>query len=168
MGRSRMSKRTHKLRGMGDVGAVIGAAASIADAAAKLGVARSTVHRWVTSGKAPKPAGMRSEVAASVADVLAGAREPSAWAEQVRQARPAMDATETALLELAADTLTLARGEGHPMVRLAAMTRFQALVKQLRLDGGTAQESPAETSKPAAAPRRAVTHDPRRILSAVK
>jgi hypothetical protein len=89
----------------------------------------------------------------------------------VRAAR-AFDATASALLDLAVAAFILARDNPSALVRLSAMTRFQALVKQLRLDGaegegkgGEQPEAPATTKNP---PTRRVTHDPRRLLQAVK
>lgn len=158
------SKRSHKLRGLGDAGAVVAAASSMAEAAKQLGVERSTIWRWVKAGKVPPPGG--SAPAPVAAAVLRGEQTPEGWATDVRKVRT-LTATEDALLELAIKALHLAVEHVHPMVQLSAMTRFQALVKQLRLDGAEAEQPEAEPERVKMPPRR-VTHDPRKILQAVK
>lgn len=161
------SHSSHKLRRLGDAGAVVAAASSVADAAKRLGVKRSTVYRWIAAGKTPKPGGERTGLSAGPVK----GQTPEVWAAQVRGCRE-LDATGAALLDLAVSAFTLARENSSALVRLSAMTRFQALVKQLRLDEGEAESGkPAESSAPATTKNpavRRVTHDPRRLLQAVK
>ncbi len=145
-------KQTHKLRALGDVGAVISSAKSLTDAARQLGVDRSTIHRWIVAGKAPKPGGRSTPLTA------AGSRQaPETWARAVRRAYQ-LDVTEQALVDLATRALTLARDEKTtPAARLAAMGRFQALVKQLNLEFPANGEAQApNTSIVRTWPRRVV------------
>lgn len=59
---------------------------------------------------------------------------PDGWAKWVRD-RYELDASEDQLLELAVDSLKLSRDEGQdPKVRLTAMGRYQALLRQLGLE----------------------------------
>ena len=69
-------KATHKLRALGNVGGTIAAAPSIAEAAKALGVDRSSVHRWVTAGKVPRPGGSRKPATAPDPDQSSDARVP--------------------------------------------------------------------------------------------
>jgi hypothetical protein len=146
-------KRTHKFKGLGDVAAIVAAAASVSAAAAALGVDRSSVHRWVTSGKVPHPAGrprrargLRASTGQR-ASTTGGARQssPDGWARDVRQAYD-LTATESVLVDLAAAALTLAHDSGvAAAIRLNASARFAALVKQLDLEdvhSGQAETKP--------------------------
>ncbi len=138
---------------MGDAGAVIAEASCIAEAAEKLGVTRVTVWRWIKAGKVPAPAGVigTKPEGVSVAD----------WASQAKR-------TESELLTLTLDAYQMARDQSlsHP-VRLMAMGRYQSLVKQLHLEAGEKREAAPAPSR-VALPTRRVTHDPRKILQAVK
>jgi hypothetical protein len=158
-----MHKRTHKFRAMSDVAAVVAAAPSLSEAAVRLGVNRSTLHRWMESGKIPKkgvpPAGER------VTAPSAG-QSPEEWAESVRCQRE-MTETDQQLLVLATMALTTARdvSERAPS-RLAAMGRFQLLIRQM--DERTAAATlPAPKPQQRHAPARP-SSDPRSILVAVK
>jgi hypothetical protein len=51
----RRTKGSHKLRALGNVEAVIADSPSLSEAARRLGVNRSTVHRWIAAGKVPRP-----------------------------------------------------------------------------------------------------------------
>ena len=66
----------HKLRALGNVAGTIAAAPSIAAAAKALGVDRSSVHRWVTAGKVPRPGGSRRPATAPGPDQSPDARVP--------------------------------------------------------------------------------------------
>jgi hypothetical protein len=48
-------KRTHKLKALGNVTAIIAAASTVAEAANALGVHRSSLTRWIAAGKVPHP-----------------------------------------------------------------------------------------------------------------
>lgn len=98
--------------------------------ATRLGVDRASVARWIQAGKLPAPRPSRRRQM----PVPPGSPMPAeAWAAAVRSAY-ALDATDEALVGLAVAALTAARDpEAKSSERLAAMGRFQALVKQLRL-----------------------------------
>lgn len=48
-------KATHKLKALGNVAATLAGSSSIAEAAQRLGVHRSTVYKWVRQGRFPAP-----------------------------------------------------------------------------------------------------------------
>ena len=157
-------KKTHKLGALGDVAAVVARAGSTTNAARQLGVNPSTVHRWIKSGKVPVPAWL-----AGRADPVVGApsdQAPGEWAAWVRATFP-LDQTGETLLELAASALQMARNEAPPL-RLAAMARYQQLVKQLNLQDPAIQAG--RSAPPAPRPPRTarLEGDPRAFLLAVK
>src|SRR5262245_46084568 len=129
-----MSKRTWRWRGCtDDVKAVMANAKSYADAAAKLGTDKSTIYRWIRSGKLPRPGGGQRR-AMAVAEAVDGPQSAAAWATWVR-ATFALSATEGALLALAVAALELAQDASQkPEIRLSAAGRFQQLVKQLNFE----------------------------------
>ena len=137
------TKQTWRLRTMGhDVPAVMASASSLDAAAKTLGVNKSTVFRWVKSGKVPAPGAKREPgIPAS----------PQGWAAAVRAAYD-LDATEEALVELAEAALAMARDPAlTPMARLAAMARFGQIVRQVDLevpDGKTQAAGTASRSWP--------------------
>jgi excisionase family DNA binding protein len=139
-------KRTHKLRALGDVAGTIAAARSIQDAARQLGVDRSTVHRWIASGKVSAPAAGRRTARQSATTGTPGQRQtPESWARWVRR-QYLLDATEQTLVGLTVDALRLARDESaRPEVRLAATARAQSLIRQLKLEN--AEDGEAENTK---------------------
>ena len=154
-------KRTHKLKGLKGVAAVVASSRSLSEAAQKLGVNRSSLHRWMQAGKVAKP-----EPKTGVAAGAQPGQDPAEWARQVREAGE-LDPTRSTLLDLAVDALRMSRDtECRPETRLSAMGRYQQLVKQLNLDTG----EQAAASKPMANPARAARTgtDPRNILMAVK
>lgn len=159
-----MSKRTHKLQGMGDVAAAIDAAPSLSAAAKVLGVDRSTLHRWMKAGKVIP----RTREHAVVAGDLPV--NNASWAEAVRKTYHLTE-TDRQLLALAEESLQTARTEERATTRLLAMGRFQALVKQLSLSDAKLIESPKDAGLPAARVlgivRRPIS-DPRAALMAVK
>lgn len=165
------SKRTHKLRAMGDVQVVINRTPDLTAAARELGVDRSTITRWLQTGKitAKTGAALREGKTAPPPPTPADWRE---WAAAVRDAYT-LSATDHQLVALAEMALQLAHSsDDKPMVHLAAMARFAALVRQLNLQ----QAAPVTSSAPAVptrpgVPVRSVTRstaDPRVLLMAVK
>jgi hypothetical protein len=135
----------------------------------RLEVKRSTVQRWMASGK--------------LVDTRRGAKQgrvppvtkltkPSEWAATVRKDY-ALDATDEQLVTLAETALGKALDALQaPMVQLAAMRAFQGIVKQLALVARHADASPKpEDSRRRAAVVRTAQRsgvDPRQILTAVK
>lgn len=150
-------KQTHKLRTLGDAAAVVSSAASDTDAARRLGVNRSTIHRWrkagkipsAPSGKAPRPPAARPEAPCTAPGASVEPQpipdSPSTWAAWVR-ATYAITPTEARLLDLAVAALTIAGDETQtPAVRLAAAARFQSLARHLDLEevaGGEIETEP--------------------------
>jgi transposase-like protein len=133
-------KASHKLRSLGDVSQVIASASSVEAAAKRLGVNRSTVHRWCTAGKAPWPAGRQVPVVPAVTV------SPDGWAQWVRETYE-LSPTEDQLVTLAGDALALARDVAVSVaMRVAAMGRFQALVKQLDLEAAVDGEAEKSTT----------------------
>ena len=148
------TKRTHKLGAIGDAAAVVGRSASVTAAARELGVDRSSVHRWILAGHVPRPGGrVRLVATRSSRSVEAVPGDPVppelpdvGWAEWARTTYE-LSANEKALVDLADRALRLARDEGQrPELQLAAMNRFQALVKQLQFEDPKNGE--AETTAP--------------------
>ena len=97
-------------------------------------------------------------------------QRPQQWAATVR-AEYALDATDEQLVTLAESALRTARAPQTPArLRLTAMGRFQAIVKQLALvirRGETIvppAPSPTPPEPPAAPPARAARRDPRATL----
>jgi hypothetical protein len=152
----RQMKQTHKFQSLGDAAAVVRAARSITAAARQLGVGRCTIHRWIEAGKVPRPGGRHGIASpkrhvgparpAAVADLAVGEAVPettgepasgdeaSSWARSVRDQYD-LTATEQMLVDLAERALTLARDSAsRSEVQLAAMARFQQLVRQLNLE----------------------------------
>ena len=121
------TKRTWRLRSMtGRAAEVMRSAPSLAAAAKALGVNKATVFRWVKAGKIPGPGGRRRAPTVPPS--------PEGWAPTIRAAY-LLDATETALVELADAALTMARDAAmKPADRLAAMARFAQLVRQIDLE----------------------------------
>jgi hypothetical protein len=127
-------KKTHKLKAFGDVSAVFARAKSLSAVARTLGVNRSTVHRWITTGKVVRPAQRRSlDINASDAKPTEQ-QTPAAWARKVRR-RYELTPTEQVLVGLAEQALEVAHdATQRPETRLTAMGRYQQLVKQIDLE----------------------------------
>ena len=111
--------------------------------ATRLEVNRSTVQRWMATGKLPNTRRNTPDAAT----VPPGSRPPTdgnaaTWAAAMRSAY-ALDATDEQLVDLAHVALSVARSDEAASVRLAAMGRFQALVKQLALVARPVAEAPA-------------------------
>ena len=137
---------------------------SALEIARQIGVTKSTVNRWIASGKL-KPGKSR---ASTVSVQSAGTKAPAQWADIVRR-EYALDATDEQLLTCAQQALELAYNMAEtPSTRVAAMGRFQAIVKQLALVTRSVAAVP-EPEKPAPRPiiRRSGI-DPRNVLQAVK
>jgi DNA-binding CsgD family transcriptional regulator len=135
------------------------------DIAGRLGVNKSSVLRWMKSGKLTREGADRHKVTASSA-----AKTPAQWASAVRQAY-ALDATDEQLVSLAVDALRMSRDRAiGPQARMTAAGRFQALVKQLRLVArAEAQNVPVEPPKRKTFQLTQRTGiDPRALLTAVK
>ncbi len=148
-------KQTHRLKAMGNAAAIVAGSRSIAEAARKLNVNRSSVHRWIASGSVPRPTGRRQRPATATAAGCAGAAvdmTPAAWAADVRE-RYALTATEAQLVALAERALTLAQDPATPAaVQLAAMGRYQRLVQQLDLEEEAAADGEVEEATAASRP----------------
>lgn len=155
-------KRTHKFKELNDVAAVVAKAPNLASAAKVLGVDRSTLHRWIEAGKLPRPRSkppVRKGETEIEKDAQA-AESPTGWAAEIR-ANYALSKTDLELLDLAAAALLMAKTEQHARDRLAAMARFQQLVRQLNLDVQAAA-APSSPRLPSAVVKR--SGDPRMAL----
>jgi hypothetical protein len=133
-------KRTWVLRSLvGEVGEVMATAPSLAAAAARLGVDRSSVCRWVKAGRIPPPAGrQRRRPPADSVTAATGLTDtpvpPAGWAAAVRAAYE-LNASEAELVRLAETALALAHDAAQPAaVRIQAMRAFSALLRQLDLE----------------------------------
>jgi transcriptional regulator with XRE-family HTH domain len=121
--------------------------------AARLGVNRVTVIRWMQAGKLAR-SGVRkrrkkSAPQRSVAQLQPG-QTPAQWSAAVRS-EYRLDATDDQLVRMAEAALEMSMDiSAEYRVRTNAMGRFQALVKQLALVARNA----AEPEKPAEEPQR--------------
>lgn len=142
-----MHKRTHRLKSMNpaEIARVVASTPSKSEAARRLQVDRSTLHRWLAAGKVSTRANLQNPPAAGAGRDDAAPQDAATWAEWVRQAYE-LNRTELELLTLAESALALsADATARPADRLAAMSRFQALVRQLSLEEdthGTTQTNP--------------------------
>ena len=164
------SKRTHKLRAMGDVQAVINRTPDLTAAARELGVDRSTITRWLQTGKIQAKPGV-SLREGKVAPPPPTAEDWTSWAGAVRDAYT-LSPTDLQLVSLAEMALQLAYASADkPVVQLQAMARYAALVRQLNLQQAAPMSSVPVAPTRAGAPVRSVTRstaDPRVLLMAVK
>ena len=140
-----MNKRTWRFRALGiDVGAVMASAPSYEAAAKACGVNKSTIFRWVKSGRVPAPGRPAPAAASSVPLVSEG------WAAAMRAAY-VFNATEDTYIDLADEALTMARDRSmKPADRLAAMGRFSALVRQINFEvpDGDIKTTPDTRTRP--------------------
>lgn len=122
--------------------------------AQRLGVAKSTVTRWIAAGKLTRRAPV---------PLPSGAQSPAAWAASVRSDY-ALDASDSQLVTLAQRALELALDPTvAPPVQLNAAGRFQALVRQLALVTRLADTAPAPV--PVRSPfERTARADPRLVV----
>lgn len=155
-------KRTHKLKALRNVAEVVASAPNLSVAAKRLGVNRSTLHRWLQSGKIQRAEPKKGLAAGATDD-----QSPEAWAKAVREAAE-LDATQGVLVELAAAALRMARTENQPAVRLSAMGRYQQLVRQLNLTNENLAATPQTKAVERPAAVRRAMMDPRAALMAVK
>ncbi len=152
-----MNKQTWKFRGMAAAtAAAVATAPSIAAAARRAGVNRSTLYRWAKAEKIPALTPRRRRRPVAAHHPSSGTRpavdlpqSPENWRAQV-DATFEFDATEAALADLAAMALLMAHDLTQPTsIRLQAATRFSALVRQLNLE---AEVDHGETASPSRAP----------------
>src|SRR5262245_16210298 len=142
-----MSKRTWRWKALtDDVRQVMATSPSLGAAAARLGVDKSTIFRWVKAGKLPAPSGgRRHEVA--VADAVSGPQTAAEWAQAARETF-LLTPTESALVDLGEATLALAKDQTQKVeVRLAAAARFQQITRQLNLDDEDANGEATQTDR---------------------
>jgi len=133
--------------------------------AKRLGVNDSTIRRWVKAGKLEKRT-TRQRRAAADAAVPTG--RPAKWAAAVRKDF-SLDASDEELLAMGQTALEMTHDPlMAPSVRLAAMGRFQAVVKQLALPARLADQGPIVAAKPDPPAPRTPRPDPRGLLMAVK
>lgn len=137
------------------------------DIAARLNVQRSTVQRWMASGKLPDT---RRDARAGRTPSVNVNTKPADWAASVRREYQ-LDATDDQLVTLAEAALGKAL---DPMEstsnRMSASRTFQGLVKQLALVARAADKPNAADEKPEqpTRPARVLPHrpafDPRSVL----
>lgn len=98
----------------------------------RTGVNRSSVQRWMATGKLRDTRRTLPDTAI-VTPSSSGHSVPMAWGAVMR-ATYALDASDEQLVQLAERALAFAADATETTARrLSAMTRFQAIVKQLRL-----------------------------------
>jgi hypothetical protein len=147
-------KRTHKLRAMRNVSATIAASPSVSAAAKALGVDRSTVTRWIATGKVSRPGG-RQRAAQGASEPVALPVSADAWAADIRE-RYALTSTENTLVELGAAALTLALDpKQKPSDRAAASREFRSCVHHLNLEAEPNGEAETSADNVRAFPRPA-------------
>lgn len=145
---------------------------SAAEIARRLDIHKSTVGRWIESGKLT----VRDAEAEVKAMSPKPKQTPTEWADSVRGAFD-LDATDEQLVILGEQALTVSLDLTVPAhIRMTASGRFQAIVRQLALVT-RGEEKPADKPQPAEseteAPRKnppidRPPGDPRRLLMAVK
>lgn len=141
------------------------------DIAARLGVNRSSVTRWMATGKLPSTRAARRPPSTLPPPPVKPIKTPGEWARNIRETFD-LDATDEQLVTVAESALALTvDGNVTPQLRLQAAGRFQAVVKQLALVARAADaksDAPEEPKrKTFTAPRRSGV-DPRGILSGVQ
>lgn len=144
------------------------------DIAARLGLNKSTVTRWIATGKLSKPQARRRR---SAPPRTRSRQSPSAWAAAIRKAYD-LDATDDQLVTLAEATLGLAMDKtAAPHVRMNAAGRFQSIARQLavvtrrsgaELAGDSDVQQGEAKTVPVARVLRHRSGDPRAVLMAVK
>ena len=102
--------------------------------------ARSTIHRWIAAGLVPPLPRRRKAIVGSVPDSVA----PTDWAAAIR-AKYDLQPHEDVIVGLAEGALAIARDQAQrPTVRLAAMQRFTALLRDLNLPPDEETDGEAE------------------------
>jgi hypothetical protein len=123
-----------------------------------LKISRDTLHAWIRSGKVPAPAQRRTTRSTSV--LQPPRTTPDAWAQSIRQLYD-LTPTEDALVDMAAQAMRLAQNsKARDEVRLAAVSRFQNLVRQLDLEEPTHDGEAEKTPGAVRAWPRAVDRTP--------
>jgi len=141
---------------------------SQAEIASKLGVDRSSIFRWMKSGK------LKRNEPPNIDPTIPKQREQKErnaadWSKSVREAYD-LDSTDEQLVAIGESALALALNQSaSAATRLQAAGRFQAIVKQLRLVARAEASAPVEQPKRKTNPvvQRSRT-DPRALLSVVK
>jgi len=130
-----VSKRTHKLRALGNVTDVIAKCASVTEAARRLGVSRRAIYDWISAGKVPKP-GARLTPASrpgAPADVASDPTTQQSFAEWAR-ATFDLSKAEDELVTLAQLALDIAKNpQITDSIRLQAIGQYRACRRDLRL-----------------------------------
>ncbi|HEY0875203.1 MAG TPA: MerR family DNA-binding transcriptional regulator [Vicinamibacterales bacterium] len=126
-----MHKRTHKLRALrADARQILASSRSIAEASRRLGVNRSTVHRWIEAGKLPRPAGSAKTPTRAGSVPASDGASFAAWARDTFE----LTRAEHELVGLAQQALDLAHDPtATAATRLQAMAQFRACLRDLRL-----------------------------------
>lgn len=138
--------------------------------ASRLGVSKSTVTRWMQAGKIGRTTETSQEAERRTIQAATGEQTPAQWAKDVRSSYD-LDATDDQMVTMAETTLLVIRDPAADAdLRLKAMGRFQALVKQLALVARVSVEKPSETPsrRPVNPTVRRPSVDPRSLLTAVK
>jgi transposase-like protein len=131
--------KPYKFQRISAVAEHLQAAGSISEAARRIGVDRSTMHRWIQQGKVPRPARRRSAMKTPKAEA------PADWGAAVR-GRYALSESEHELVNLGAVALGMANDVAlKPEIRLAAAARFAALIRQLDLEPEDEADGTVET-----------------------
>jgi len=113
---------------------VVAEAPSLAAAARQLDVDVTTLHRWFREGKLTRPTPRPRRPLPLAPAAEPGVLSAVSWAAAVR-GRYDLDATEEVLVELAEGALALAQDVAlRPADRLAAMSRFAALARQINFE----------------------------------
>ena len=135
---------------------------SISDAAKKLAVSRSTLHRWMDQPEFVKS--LESAKSGTLKDKI-GQVEQALSPGKIGEFT---DEANQHLLDMAADTLNMAKDSKlSETVRLNAMARFQSLLKDIRLINPADEKGKPRSN---ATERTMVksNKDPRGILSVAK
>ena len=130
-------KQSHKFKTLGNVQSIIASCRTASEAARKLGVHRASVTRWVKAGRVTLPASSRPtdpgrtprQPSSDAAPI-----DPSAWGDRIRELYD-LTITEAQLLALAIEAARMCYDRTlSPATRLTAMSRYQALVRDLNLE----------------------------------
>ena len=131
----------------------------------RLSVTKSTVNRWIASGKLT-PSKTRARGAGGLPP-----KAPAEWAKSVRDAY-ALDASDDQLVTCAQQALELAYNMAEtPATRLQAMGRYQAILKDLALVTRLGEDDKPKPGPTPPEPRPLIRRsgiDPRNVLQAVK
>jgi hypothetical protein len=147
-------KATWKMRSMAaDVARAMSTAPNISAAARQVGVNRSTLYRLIKAGKIPPLTGRRRPVVQSRPPASPDGDPSETWRQKVDKAY-VFNATELELASMAERARTMAHNDAlKPETQLAAMGRYQQLIRQLNLEdesdhGKATQPIPAARPNP--------------------